>query len=159
MFRTVELPEDVPGTLYLYSMPGWNEPFDTVRDAIVGSNVARVVCLTPDHEVLEKSPDYARAIASGLPWRHVPYGVPDFGIPDNPEAFKEVVTDAAAALRRGENVLVHCAAGIGRTGTFAVAILCQLNVPLSEAHEIVKRAGSRAEARDQVTFLEKLCST
>lgn len=156
MFRTVEL-EHVPGMLFLHSMPGKNESFDAARDAIAGADVARVVCLAPDAEVLQKSPEYARAIASGVPWQHVGHAIPDFGVPDDVDAFRKVVEDAAAALRAGENVLVHCAAGIGRTGTFAVAVLCALGVPLPEARQRVKRAGSSAETQEQQTFLATFC--
>jgi protein-tyrosine phosphatase len=36
-------------------------------------------------------------------------------------------------------VIVHCAAGIGRSGTTAVAMLVSLAVPLDEALEHVRR--------------------
>lgn len=157
MFRTVELPDDVAGKLFLHSMPGRNEPFEAARAAIAASDVTQVVCLAPGAEVAERSPDYARAIESGVPWRHVPHAIPDLGVPDDPGAFRKTVDDAAAALRRGENVLVHCAAGIGRTGTFAAAVLCRLGMPLPESRRRVKAAGSSAETREQQAFLETFC--
>ncbi len=158
MFRHVRLPPEVRGTLYLHSMPGRHEPFDVARAAIVGSGIEQVVCLTPDEEIRERSPEYAAAIAAGLPWRHVAVPVPDFGIPEDAESFRQVARSTAESLRRGANVLVHCAAGIGRTGTFAVAVLCQLGVALPHAHRLVREAGSSSESDAQRWFLEKICA-
>ena len=155
--RRVELPSGISGQLFLHSMPGRNEPFATAREAIVSSSVRHVVCLTPDEEILEKSPDYAAAIEAGLPWRHVSLPVPDFGIPEDAETFRAEAAAIAKTLHNGENVLVHCAAGIGRTGTFAVAVLCQLGVPLRDAQRRVRVAGSQSESPDQREFLEIIC--
>jgi protein-tyrosine phosphatase len=155
--RHVDLPSEVPGRLFLHSMPGRYETFEEARDAITASGVKHVVCLTPDDEIRHRSPEYAAAIADGLPWRHVPLPVPDFGIPGDPDAFRATAQSIAQSLRDGENVLVHCAAGIGRTGTFAVAVLCQLGVPLRDAQVRVRAAGSSAESDVQRRFLELVC--
>jgi protein-tyrosine phosphatase len=155
--RRVELPADVRGALFLHSMPGRYETFDDARAAITGSGVKHVVCLTPEEEILHHSPDYAAAIETGLPWRHVSLPVPDFGVPDDAEAFRTSANAIANALRNGENVLVHCAAGIGRTGTFAVAVLCQLGVSLRDAQLRVRAAGSSSESDRQRRFLETIC--
>jgi receptor-type tyrosine-protein phosphatase beta len=46
-------------------------------------------------------------------------GWPDFGVPDNSIALHELITDVKTAkqLNPGMTVL-HCSAGVGRTGTF-----------------------------------------
>ena len=156
MFRSVPLPDGVAGQLFLHSMPGRLEPFDDAKDAIAEAEIRRVVCLTPSDEIRDKSPGYAAAIAAGTPWRHVAHPIPDFGVPHDEGAFSSVVNSIADALRRGENVLVHCAAGIGRTGTFAVAVLMRLGVPLRDARRTVPAAGSSAESEEQVQFLERV---
>ncbi|HUP48930.1 MAG TPA: protein-tyrosine phosphatase family protein [Thermoanaerobaculia bacterium] len=157
MLRKVQLPADVPGSLFLHSLPGWQEAFEQAREAIIGSDVRHVVCLTPEEEIRGKSPAYAAAIAAGLPWRHLPFPIPDFGVPADEAAFRSLAGSVAESLRKGENVLVHCAAGIGRTGTFAVAVLCQLGVALPEARTIVHEAGSSADGDTQRSFLERIC--
>lgn len=137
-------------------MPGRHEPFATARVAIANARVKRVVCLTPESEVRAHSPEYAEAVANGVSWDHVAHPIPDFGIPDDEEAFAAMVRAIADSLRRGENVLVHCAAGIGRTGTTAAAVLCELGLSLSESVRRVSVAGSSAESEYQKRFLEQL---
>jgi protein-tyrosine phosphatase len=156
VLRAVELPKTVPGSLYLHSMPGRYEPFEQARAAIVSKNIGRVVCLTPSDEA--KSPDYHRALLQGVPWTHVAHPVTDFGVPEDRSAFGTLAQDIANALRAGENILIHCGAGIGRTGTLAAAVLLALGSSLPEATSAVKRAGSSAETRDQralLTWLEQ----
>jgi protein-tyrosine phosphatase len=137
-------------------MPGRHEPYATARAAIANARVNRVVCLTPESELRAHSPEYAEAIANGVSWDHVAHPISDFGVPDNEEAFASMVRAIADSLRRGENVLVHCAAGIGRTGTTAAAVLCELGLSLSEAVRRVSAAGSSAESEYQKRFLEHL---
>lgn len=156
MFRRVHLSEDVPGTLFLHSMPGRFEPYTDAAAAIAAAKIARVVCLAPMDEIRSKSPAYADALAAGVRWAHSALPVPDYGVPDDPAAYAQLAESVAADLRKGATILIHCAAGIGRTGTFAVAVLLALGVPLDDARARVKQAGSSAETDGQRAFLRML---
>ncbi len=156
IFRSVQLPEGVSGKLFLHSMPGRDEAFETARQAIIWSRIGRVVCLTLPEEIEQRSPEYAQAIAAGVSWTHLAHPIADGGITSDATGFQSLVTSVADALRHGENVLVHCLAGIGRTGTFAAAVLSQLGLPLDEARQRVRDAGSSAESEAQRRFLESI---
>ena len=65
-------------------------------------------------------------------------------------------SEIAESLKTGQNVLVHCGAGIGRTGTFAVLVLMRLRLGLEEAMTFVKVAGSCPETSGQRGFLERM---
>lgn len=152
--RPVELPEGVRGSLWLSAMPGrfgtWRE-FERQARA---QGLAMVVCLTPRDEIEELSPDYAASVArsaSGYQWLHLP--VPNFGVPPDAEAFRASIARVAQRLQAGDAVLMHCAAGMGRTGSAAACVLKALGLPTGEALERVRVAGSNPQNADQSGFV------
>lgn len=156
-FREVALPPGVSGRLHLHAMPGRHEPFDDVLVHARALAIRRVVRLTPLEEVEAKSPDYARALRAGaLPWRDDPLEVPDYGVPEDGEAWMAKAVDIAGALRAGERVLVHCGAGIGRTGTFAICVLMALGLDRESARKAVRAADSWPETAAQEELVERM---
>jgi ADP-ribosyl-[dinitrogen reductase] hydrolase len=87
-------------------------------------------------------------------WFHVP--IPDMQ-PPNAAALLAWVTaapDIAATLMRGERLLLHCAAGLGRTGTIAAKLLTDLGMPGSQAIELVRvRRPGAIETAAQEAFV------
>lgn len=158
MFRKVDVSAEAPGQLFLHSMPGRFEDFADARAEIVARSIDRVVCLAPLDEILEKSPGYARAIEQGVPWAHDAFPITDFGVPDDVAVLRVRAAGVAEALGGGENVLVHCAAGMGRTGLFATAVLVVSGVGLADALHRVRVAGSGAETLEQRRLLEQLAA-
>jgi protein-tyrosine phosphatase len=157
MFREVSLPPHAKGHLYLHSMPGRFEPLsDSVAEA-ARLGISTVVCLAPLDEIHRKSPDYASDIEAGkLPWQQDFLPISDFGVPEDSEGFRNQAQRTAKQLQQGENCLIHCGAGIGRTGTLAVAVLLALGLPQDQAERAVAAAGSRPETQEQRQLLGDL---
>ena len=73
-----------------------------------------VISLLTDEEIAEVDLGWLEAVR--LP-------IADRGCPPDRAIFTKAVEQASAALRRGEQVYVHCRAGIGRAGLFTACLL------------------------------------
>ena len=156
MLREVSLPPEIGGRLLLSRMPGRHSAFSKEQALITKANVDTVVCLAPLDEIREKSPDYARAIeAQSLHWHSRPFPISDYGVPAkaNRADFLAFVRDVADALRAEHTVLIHCGAGVGRTGTVATCVLLALGHGLDESLASVRRAESHPETEDQAALV------
>ena len=148
--RSVVLPESAAGSLWLGSMPGRFQSWSSFTTEAERSGLGLVVCLTPKPELAELSPDYHAALARGrLPfrWLHVP--MRNFGLPEDPPAFRRDIGAIADTIREGKAVLLHCAAGLGRTGTAAACVLKALGLDAHEALQRVRDAGSNPQNAEQ----------
>ena len=83
------------------------------------------------------------------------YPIPDFGVPEDPLTFGEVLDDLLERVRRGERVVIACRGGMGRTGTVAGCVLRQADVDPEEAVALVRatRPGT-IERESQQAFVE-----
>lgn len=114
--------------------------------------INKVVCLVLPQELRERYPDYAQwhrdnANNAGL-W----YPIADLSYPPLEECV-EFVEGLVGELHNATNLLIHCAAGIGRAGTTAVAICMLLGMNATEALAHVRHhrpmAGPEAGAQDE----------
>ncbi|MEO5671034.1 MAG: tyrosine-protein phosphatase [Ramlibacter sp.] len=148
--RPVRLPPDVSGSLWLGPMPGRFDSWSAFEADARQSRLAMVVCLTPRKEMAELSPAYHAAMtADALPFRWLNMPIRNFGSPDDPAGFRRDVGKIADALRQGEAVMLHCAAGIGRTGTTAACVLKAPGLGTGDALQRVRDAGSNPENAEQ----------
>jgi len=155
-FRPVTLPATVPGKLWLHSMPGRLESWaDFLAEAQV-RRLALIVCLNPITEVQRGSPDYHRAMVDGtLPFGLLHLPMRDFGLGDDGEEFREAIARIVESLRGGDAVLLHCAHGIGRTGTMAACTLKALGLPTLQALTQVRDAGSNPQSALQSGWIQQ----
>lgn len=153
--RPLPLPDGVAGRVWLGPMPGrlesWPEFLATARSV----GLTQVLCLTPRDELARLSPAYDTAIRAGeLPfaWHALP--MQDFGLASDAVRFRDGIETLALAVEVGAVVLLHCAAGIGRTGSVAACLLKRLGLSSADALERVRRAGSNPESTRQSGLIE-----
>ncbi len=108
-----------------------------------------VVCLVHERELRDRYDGYITWLQSTD--RATWYPIYDLSSPPIAEILP-LYQGVVDRLSRNESVIVHCAAGIGRAGTLAVAV-CQLTgMPLEEALQHVRkhRPGAGPEAGSQL---------
>lgn len=91
---------------------------------------------------------------TGLTWIHFP--IPDMWMPADPRAARKLVRRILRALEEGDDVVVHCWAGLGRSGTIAAACLVARGMLPAEAMRTVRaaRAGAIQSAEQEQFVLE-----
>ena len=100
-----------------------------------GFDWTTIVCLTERHELEARYPDYVRWLDQGGE-RSLWWPTPDMHAPPV-DSMISFVDDLVERLRRGDDLLVHCGAGIGRAGTTAACMLIRLGAGADEALRIV----------------------
>jgi protein-tyrosine phosphatase len=150
MFREVKLPANVPGRLFLHSMPGRHEPLNQTWEQLKVLKISAIICLAGPDEIRSTSPEYSNALNMGdVPCQVISLKIPDFGVPGDRRAFWSLACDVANRVMAGGNVLIHCRAGIGRTGALAECVLLALGQSGDMARKAISDAGSGAETLEQ----------
>ncbi len=150
-----EIPlEATVGQLWLCGKHFIGPNVEAVRDEF---NIHTVVCLVEDHELRLRYDDYVQwheeNAGDGALW----YPMPDLTYPELHECI-EFIEGVTSIVRDKGNVLVHCAAGIGRAGTTAVAMCMMLGFDMDDAlkHVRMNRPMAGPEAGSQIQFIEDL---
>ena len=127
-------PPGLPGRLFLCGKHAI-APDPATTLASVDANV--VVCLTHEHELADRYPAYVEWLRTNMPARAMWHPIADLHAPSE-AVMVALVAALRARLSDGDRLVVHCAAGIGRSGTVAVALLLSMGVPLDAATTTVR---------------------
>jgi len=83
------------------------------------------------------------------------FPIPDFGTPPALPEFSLLVQEILTLARQGETVVVHCKAGLGRSGLVSAACLVALGYASDEAFRQVRRVRpGTIETPEQEAFVE-----
>jgi hypothetical protein len=145
-------PDGTPGTIGMTLCPGrkgisaaygrWDRDLASDLDVVRAWNPDIVIALLEDHEFPRIGiPRFREDVArSGLPWEFAP--IVDGDIPDAAfeRRWRELGPRVRKILRAGGRVLIHCRAGLGRTGLLAATLLVEFGAKPQTAIEDVRRA-------------------
>jgi len=127
MFREIQMPENITGRVFLNSMPGRREPMEDFLSEAKERKISKIISLTSLEEIIrEKSPDYLVFLQKGEKTSVLDiesFPVKDFDAPEDEKSFIQFAENVAQSVISGNNILVHCGAGHGRTGMFAICLL------------------------------------
>lgn len=115
------------GTIGMCRMPGAVTDLQTDVQALVDFGATCVLSLTPMNEMTKAgAAAFPDALAAcDIAWRHFP--IEDFG---TPQPAQQADWDALSAelqtrIDQGETVVIHCRAGLGRTGMVALRLMTE----------------------------------
>lgn len=104
------------------------------------ASVGIVVSLLEPQEIraLELKAEPLLCAEHGIKFRHFP--IADRGIPNSRRDASALVKELHAKLLQGKTVVIHCRAGIGRTGLIAGCLLKELKVPSADILHILSKS-------------------
>jgi protein-tyrosine phosphatase len=115
-----ELPFGLAGRVFRSRMPYSDfDPTGLAWEAAQREGVRTIYLLAQEGEYLSRTGRDLRRFYEEQGIRVVHLPIPDSGLPPDLEALADAVQSACARARSGENLVIHCYAGVGRTGLFA----------------------------------------
>jgi atypical dual specificity phosphatase len=135
------------GKLAGSSRPGLLAAMEEDMAFLRGQGIRLVVTLT-------EAPLHPPASSFGLEGLHFP--IPDMGTPPTLGAVAALCARILESLERAEPVLLHCKAGIGRTGTMLACCLVAMGCPPAKALLAVRvGAAGPLQTEGQVRFVHE----
>lgn len=114
------------------------------------AGIRAVVSLMETDEIDEKCPGLHEAFhRHGLEVIHFP--IPDYGVPSDLDAFRDLLADLRSRLARGQDVLVHCNGGLGRTAVVFAGLLRAGGLegdPVAEVRRVYQRRAMLEPAQE-----------
>jgi len=145
------------GSLSVMAKPVSGEWIEDEFSGIVKWGIDRIVSLLESHEAFEVGLGEEKEITEKYGMEYVHYPIPDRGLPNSVKDYlaftKRLYHEAAGGL----NTVVHCRAGIGRTGIVAAGVLLHCGFEPQQAIEHISKLRGVAvpDTEEQINWVVK----
>lgn len=136
--RLSDLGLDPPWAIALTHCPGRDGDLDGDVAVIAAWRATMLLSLVEDSEFADGAGLERRLRGSGIGWLRYP--IPDYGTPRDLMAWRTLAGELRAALDRGGRLVIHCRAGLGRSGMIAARLLVERGLSAEAAIAAVRRA-------------------
>ncbi len=149
-----------PRRLGLAARPRGGEGLAHEVEAWKKASVDVVVSLLESHEIREMELEAEGRSCGEQGIEFLRFPIPDRGTPASARDAAAFIADLHARLLAGQTLLVHCRAGIGRTGLVAACLLSDLGVAVADLFHVLSRARGMAmpDTNAQVQWVEARCA-
>jgi len=135
-----ELPFNLQGNIFRSPMPFGNyDPSGEMFREFKQKKIKVIVLLAEDKECVQKAGRNLREFYKQEGFQVIHFPIPDFGIPSK-EDLEIFAQKTIKCAKKGHNIVIHCSAGIGRTGLFGAYLAKQVfDLPGKEAINWVRQ--------------------
>lgn len=143
------------GSLSIMAKPASGDGINREFAAIASKGINTIVSLLESKESFDVGlhDEEALAIKHGMAFHSFP--IKDLGVPASKDPFKYFIKKIHKAVESGENIVIHCHGGIGRSGLVAGGVLLHSSYTVLDAfaHITKKRGKTVPETDEQISWL------
>ena len=147
------------GSLSVMAKPVSGEWIEDEFSGIARYGINRIVSLLEKRESYETGLRQEKALTEKNGMDFISYPIPDRGLPDSVGEFASFTKRLYFETAGGLNTVIHCRAGIGRTGIVAAGVLlhCGFEVQDAFAHISEKRGVRVPDTQEQIDWVTNNC--
>jgi protein-tyrosine phosphatase len=131
------------GFLAIMAHPGLEQDATMTLAEVARQDVSQVVSLLEPDESRVLGLDSEADLVTDAGMSFVSFPIMDMGLPESVDDFALLSLRLYRQVKSGVSTLIHCRAGIGRSGLLAAAVLLQEGTTVVQAFEQVTRAHGR----------------
>jgi len=144
------------GFLAVMAKPVSGEWIEDEFLGIANEGILQIVSLLESHETYEVGLQKEKELTEINGMKFISYQIKDRGLPDSVEYFGKFTKNLYHEIADGKNTVIHCRAGIGRTGLVAAGVLLHCGFTPEEAFEHIseKRGVKVPDTEEQQNWLK-----